>query len=221
MVNLQKNPATFLPLFFTEWAKPTNFSYLVMVAIIFTLDFLPFSVLTLMWIEWGRMKIVNMSQSCCENFLTIFWFAVYETHRGFHCFKKVFLELFSLPFFIKWWNSTKPFFFCMSKQYFCQKNFLTEIYTTEIYLIYWNVLLWRISSHCLAFDKNPTKYYVQLPQLVLLLATTRRPNLWVLRKIWLSECLPFENHFFLIINQKVGYPAIYIYTVYFPKLLLS
>ena len=123
MVNLQKNPATFLPLFFTEWAKPTNFSYLVMVAIIFTLDFLPFSVLTLMWIEWGRMKIVNMSQSCCENFLTIFWFAVYETHRGFHCFKKVFLELFSLPFFIKWWNSTKPFFFCMSKQYFCQKNF--------------------------------------------------------------------------------------------------
>ena len=57
--------------------------------------------------------------------------------------------------------------------------------------------------------------------MVLLLATTWRPNLWVLRKIWLSECLPFENHFFLIINQKVGYPAIYIYTVYFPKLLLS
>ena len=48
-----------------------------------------------------------------------------------------------------------------------------------------------------------------------------RPNLWVLRKIWLAECLPYENHFFLFINQKVGYPAIYTYTVYFPKILLS
>ena len=113
----------------------------------------------------------------------------------------------------------------------------------EIYLIYWNVLLW-ILSDCLAFDGNPTKFYtlflrnyIHIYQyciatnfshcfleefhLVLLLATTWRPNLWVLRKIWLSECLPFENHFFLIINQKVGYPAIYIYAVYFPKILLS
>ena len=32
--------------------------------------------------------------------------------------------------------------------------------------------------------------------LVLLSATTWRSNLWVLRKIWLCECLQFENHFF-------------------------
>ena len=32
--------------------------------------------------------------------------------------------------------------------------------------------------------------------LVLLSATTWRSNLWVIRKIWLSEYLQFDNHFF-------------------------
>ena len=76
-----------------------------------------------------------------------------------------------------------------------------------------------IYQYCIA--TNFSCCFLEKFHLVLLLATTWRPNLWVLRKIWLSECLPFENHFFLIINQKVGYPAICIYTVYFPKLLLS
>ena len=52
---------------------------------------------------------------------------------------------------------------------------------------------------------------------VLLLASTWRPNLWVLRKTWLSECLPFENHFFLIIYQKVEswIPChIYLYCIF-------
>ena len=44
--------------------------------------------------------------------------------------------------------------------------------------------------------------------LVLLLAIIWRSNLSVLRKIWLSECLPFDNCFFVIINQKIGYPDI-------------
>ena len=77
-----------------------------------------------------------------------------------HWFKKVLLELHGLSFFIKWWNSAKPFFFCMSKQYFCQ-TFFSHKNIIEIYLIYWNVLLW-ILSDCLAFDRNPTKFYIYL-----------------------------------------------------------
>ena len=104
------------------------------------------------------MKIVNMPQSCRGNFLTCFFVGSLQKSTGSHWFRKVLLELLSLSFFIKWWNSTKPFFFCMSKQYFCQTFFLKKN-TLEIYLIYWNVLLW-ILPDCLAFDRNPTKFYV-------------------------------------------------------------
>ena len=107
--------------------------------------------------------------------------------------------------------------------------------TTKLYLIYWNVLLW-IFSDWLAFDRNLTdfiplflkkyihmicQYCYQLPccflevlHQVVLLATIWRSSLWILRKIWLFECLPFENHFFLIINQKVGYRSIYSYCMF-------
>ena len=44
--------------------------------------------------------------------------------------------------------------------------------------------------------------------------TSHDPMVWALRKIWLSECLQFENHFFLIINQKVQYPSIYWYCIF-------
>ena len=85
----------------------------------------------------------------------------------------------------------------------------------EIYLIYWNVLLW-ILSDCLAFDRNPTKFYT----LLTLLFGRISPGAIISYHLK-TICLPFENNFFLIINQKVGYPAIYIYAVYFPKILLS
>ena len=57
-----------------------------MVAIIFTFNFLPFSVLlSLLWIDSGKMKIVHMlynnvsvSRSRRETFRTLFLFAVYE-----------------------------------------------------------------------------------------------------------------------------------------------
>ena len=214
----------------------------------FYLRFSPFLyfVLTILWIYWRIMKIVNMSQSRRGNFLTIFFVCSLQKPIGYHWFKEVFLQLFSIHFSIKWGNSTNPFFFCTSKQYFCQIIFSHKS-TIEIFLIYWNAHLWFFSG-CLAFDRDPTKFYIYLFfkkiiyihiiyqyciatnlsccfleefHLVLLLATTWRPDLWVLRKICLSERLPFENHFFLIINQKVGYPAVYIYTEYFPKILLS
>ena len=78
---------------------------------------------------------------------------------GCHRFKKVLLELFSLSFFIKWWNSTKLFFFCMRKQYLWK--FSSHKITIEIYLIYWNVLIWILSDY-LAFHRNPTKFYIYL-----------------------------------------------------------
>ena len=186
-----------------------------------------------------------MSQSRRGNFLTFFFVCSLQKPIGYHWFKEVLLELFSLHFSTKWGNSTNPFFFCMSKQYFCQ-IFFSHKSTIEIYLIYWNVHLWFFSG-CLAFDRDPTKFYIYLFfkkiiyihiiyqyciatnlsccfleefHLVLLLATTWRPDLWVLRKNCLSECLPFENLFFLIINQKVGYSVVYIYTEYFLKILL-
>ena len=102
-----------------------------------------------------------------------------------------------------------------------------------MYLIYWNVLLW-ILSDWLAFDRNLTdfiplffkkyihmicQYCYQLPccflevlHQVVLLATIWRSNLWILRKIWLSECLPCLP--FTIINQKVGYCSIYSYCMF-------
>ena len=85
----------------------------------------------------------------------------------------------------------------------------------EIYLIYWNVLLW-ILSDCLAFDRNPTKFYT----LLTLFFGRISPGAIISHHLK-TICLPFENHFFLIKNQKVGNPAIYIYAVYFPKILLS
>ena len=112
----------------------------------------------------------------------------------------------------------------MNNQYFCQTCFLTKN-TIEIYLIYWNLFLW-IFSDCLAFDRNPTEKlhitYQYCYQLLMLLLgrispgaiTSHDPMVWALRKIWLSECLQFENHFFLIINQKVQYPSIYWYCIF-------
>ena len=104
-------------------------------------------------------------------------------------------------------------------------NFSFHKNTIEIYLIYWNVLI-RILPECLAFDKNPTKfkkyiytynlsmYCYQLFMLlfvrispVILLSTTWRPNLWVLRNIWLYECLPFENHFFFYHKSESWIPC--------------
>ena len=76
---LQKIPATFLSLFLRKCAL-----FLITLAsygsYYFYLWFSPFLcfVLTLLWIDWGRMKIVNMSQSCRGNFLTFFLFAVYK-----------------------------------------------------------------------------------------------------------------------------------------------
>ena len=86
---------------------------------------------------------------------------------------------------------------------------------TYIYTSFRKNYIHIIYQYCIA--TNFSCCFLEEFHLVLLLATTWRPNLWVLRKIWLSKCLRFENHVFLIINQKVGYPAIYIYTVYFPK----
>ena len=80
---------------------------------------------------------------------------------GSHWFKKVLIELLSLSFFIKWWKSTQPFFFCVNKKYFCQSFFLTKVQHIQFFLIYWNVLLW-IFSDCLAFGKNPTEFYIYL-----------------------------------------------------------
>ena len=89
--------------------------------------FLPFSVfvLTLLWIDWGRMKIVNMSHTRRGNFLTFFICSL-QKPIGSYWFRKVLLELFSFSFFIKWWNSTKPFFLCISKQYILLPNFFSQ-----------------------------------------------------------------------------------------------
>ena len=89
---------------------------------------------------------------------------------------------------------------------------LNFIYTSFFKKIYIHI----IYPYCIAtnFSCCFLKEFHQLQ----LLATTWRPNIWILRKIWVSECLAFENHFFLIINQKVGYSVIYICTVYFPKI---
>ena len=96
-------------------------------------------------------------------------------------------------------------------------------------MIYWNVRQW-IFSDCLAFHRNLTEFYTSflkkfyIYSLSILLPTSRaafwknltwsiaaiwRPILWFLRKIWLSDCLPSEKHFFIIINQNVGYPSIH------------
>ena len=108
-------------------------------------------VLTLLWIDWERMKIVNMSQSCRGNFLTFFWFSVLRKPIGSQWFKKVLLKLFSLLFFIKWWNSTKPFFFYMSKQHFCQTFLLIKIqqkyiWSTEMYLYGFCQTVWLLTG---------------------------------------------------------------------------
>ena len=155
------------------------------------------------------------------------------------------LELFSLSFFKKWWNSLKPFSSCMSKQYFCQTFFLTKN-TVEIYLIYWNVFLW-ILPDCLTFHRNPTKFCIYIPllfflkklytynlsilycyQFLMLLFVRISPGTTISHHLFGSwERFDYLNvfhlriTFFQIINQKVGYPAIYIYTIYFPNILLS
>ena len=49
-----------------------------------------------------------------------------------------------------------------------------------------------IYQYCIA--TNFSCCFLEIFHLVLLFATTWRPNLCVLRKIWLSECLPFDNH---------------------------
>ena len=59
---------------------------------------------------------------------------------------------------------------------------------------------------CLAFDRNPTKFYT-----LLTLLFGRISSGAIISHHLKSICLPFENHFFLIINQRAGYPAIYIY----------
>ena len=62
-----------------------------------------------------------------------------------------------------------------------------------VWLLTGTPLNFILFSHC----------FLEEFKLVLLLATT-----------WRQFFLPFENHFFLIINQKAGYPAIYILLLY-------
>ena len=190
------------------------------------------------------MNIVNLSQSLCGNFLAFFCLQFTKTHR-FHWFKIFLLQLFSLSFFHKMMKLYKVIF-PLHEEAVLLPNFSSHKNTTEIYLIYGNVLLW-ILSDCLDFDRNPLNFIynsflkklytfnlsiLYCYQLLILLfgrispgaiiSYHLKPNLWILRKIWLSECfIIWESFFFLIINQEVGYPAIYMYTLYFPKILLS
>ena len=154
---LQKIPATFLSLFLRKCAL-----FLITLAsygsYYFYLWFSPFLCFIHSPVDrLGRTKISSWKFPHIFLFFFVFWVFL-QKPIGSHWFKKVLLELFSLSFFIKWWNSTKPFFFCMSRQYFC---FFSHKNTIEIYLIYWNVLLW-ILSDCLAFYRNPTKFYIYL-----------------------------------------------------------
>ena len=130
------------------------------------------------------------------------------------------LELSSLSFFIKWWNSAQPFFFCMNKKYFCETLFLRKIQCNFFFYLmkctsmdFFRLFgFWQESHWILYFFFLKTIYlyiiyhyfiaanfpccFLEEFHSVLLLATIWRPNLWVLRKIWLSECLPFENYCF-------------------------
>ena len=71
-----------------------------------------------------------------------------------HWFKKVLIDLFGLSFFIKWWNSTKPFFSCMSRQYFCfflTKIHLKYVWSTEMYFYGFCQTVWYLTGIPLNF----------------------------------------------------------------------
>ena len=154
------------------------------------------------------MKKVNNVSISSWKFPHIFFVCRLQKPLGHHWFKKVLFELFSLSFFIKWWNSTNPFFFCMSEQYYCQTFFLTKIkqkyiWSTEMYFygccqIVWlltgtplNFILFYkkimyihiINQYCIA--TNFSQCFLEEFHLVLLLATTWRPNLEKDLTIWM------------------------------------
>ena len=71
----------------------------------------------------AMLMFVNIVSVSSWKFPHIFFLCSLRKPIGSHWLENVLLELFSLSFFIKWWNSIKPFFFSMSKQYFCQTFF--------------------------------------------------------------------------------------------------
>ena len=153
---------------------------------------------------------------------------------GFHWFKKVLLYYFSFHLYLLFFQKMIKVTFCawISSTSFCQ-TFFSHKNRIGIYLIHWNLLA-GIFSGCLVFERNHTDFiplflkkyisfikiatnflccFLEEFHLVLLLATIWRSSLTFYN-------LKFRNHFFLIINQKVGYHT-YIRNIYFPKILLS
>ena len=124
-----------------------------MVAIIF--PFLYF-VLTLLRIDSGRMKIVQML--CISIFMSwsrhIFFAYRLQKLLGFDWFKKNLLELFILYLYLFFFHKMMKFYTAISSAW----NFFSHKNTIEIYLNYWNVLPW-IFPDCLSFDRNPTEFY--------------------------------------------------------------
>ena len=135
MQTLQKIPATFLSLFLRKWNKPTNFGqlwWLLFLPLIFSLS-----------LCCSHSPVDRLRKNEDSQHVSIFswkfphlFVCSLQKPIGSHWFRKFLLELLSLSFFIKWWNSEKPFFFCISMQYFCETFFL-KTNTIEIYLIYW------------------------------------------------------------------------------------
>ena len=78
---------------------------------------------------------------------------------GSHWFEKVLLELFSLSFFINWWNSTQPFFSawisCTSKIQKYNRNFFDLLKRTSMdffrLFVFWQESHWILY---LFFYKN-------------------------------------------------------------------
>ena len=122
---------------------------------------------------------------------------------------------------------------CMNKQYFCQTKiqkynrnmfYLLKCTSVDFFRLFgfWEEAHWLYTSF---FWKNIYDLsiccFLEDFHLVLLLATIWRSNFESWESL-LSEWLPFEIHFFLIINQKVGYPGknsavLKIYKILFPQ----
>ena len=90
------------------------------------------------------------------------------------------------------------FFFYLMKRtsmdFFRLFGFWQESHWTLYFFFLKTIYLYIIYHYCIA--ANFPCCFLEEFHSVLLLATIWRPNLWVLRKIWLSECLPFENYCF-------------------------